>query len=370
MTRGDSERSNRYRETTPLAPIGGAARVLAVDSDTGRRVQVTTFVHAFDLPESFGAVASRLARVGSPFLAQVLEWAPPDTVSAAPILVELHPDGPTLAETSGLARPMLLGILADVADGLAALHQSGLTHGDLERSAVVLAPGGHPVVLGAGVAALQAIALHAPVGAPTESDDLRAFGGILYETVLGQPPEDPPLPPISLDPSLPAALSGLIVSLSSADPKRPPPPAALVAQRLRALAGLAPIEPPAAPTPVPAAAESPPTTRSTSTDLTLAALVVVIALLGLLLAYAIHRDGSHDGGPASTPLTTTSTIVGIPTPLQPITTLSGPGAGVPTYSVTVGQESTPGVEPLPTPGLIVPTTTAELPTISTSLPGE
>ncbi len=364
MSDAGGERRERYRATTPLPSIGGAPRALAIDVDSGRRVQVTTFVHAFELPEEFGTLASRLARIGSPFLAQVLEWAPPDTVSSSPILVEVHPDGPTLAETRGLARPVLLAVLADVADGIAALHQGGLTHGGLEPTAIVLSPDGHPVVLGAGVAALQAIALHSPLGAPTQADDLHALGAVLYEAVLGQPPADPPVPPIALDPSLPAALSGLIVALSSADPQRPPPPAALVGRRLRALAGIVPagsaVLPPEPP--VPALGAPPPPViviRRASTDLTLAALIVGIALLGLGLAYAIHHD---DGSTTSTQTaqTTTSTLIGIPT-LQPLTTLSQPGASIPTLSITVVPGSTNGVVPLPTPGQIVPTTTVTLP---------
>ncbi len=269
--------AGRYRPVAPLPAIGGVARELAVDNVADHRVAAARIVAG----ERATSVAQALRGLPShASLAPVLEVVQePDGVV---VLIEAHADGPLLSGAVRMPRSSALLVAADVADALAALHAAGLAHGGLATDAVVLDPSGRPLVMGAGLAVAAAVAAGQPL--PTVVGDLHALGGLVHLLVTGQPPSTPPVAPAALQPDLPPALNGLVLALLSDDAHRPPPPAALVAERLRQLAGvplpaaLAPPEPPR-----PAAPTAP---RRGISDAGLAAIAGGIALLAILLAVA------------------------------------------------------------------------------------
>jgi hypothetical protein len=150
--------------------------------------------------------------------------------------------------------------LAQLADGLAAIHGAGLVHRDLKPTNVMVTRDGRVVLLDFGIAIL-ARELHesemavgtavymAPEQARAESPaapaDLYALGIILYEVLVGRPPflgEDldilqqkqrqEPTRPRALYPETPPDLDVLCMDLLARDPPQRPT-AVQVAERLR-----------------------------------------------------------------------------------------------------------------------------------------
>ncbi len=271
--------AGRYRPVAPLPTLGGVQRELAVDEVADHRVAVACLVAG----DKVGAVELLLRTF------QALRHA-----SLAPVLdvvslgdgtvfqVEAQADGPLLDSAVMMPQASVLLVVADIADALGVLHASGQTHGGLVDSAVVLDASGRPVVMGVGLGVAHALVSGLPT--PTVSDDMRALGAILYRLVTGHEPAQPPASPASLAPEVAPALNGLILALLS-DDARQPPPAVLVAERLRAMAG---VDLPA--TLVPAPLKQPPLPmmpRRGISDAALAAIVGAIALLAIVLAIAV-----------------------------------------------------------------------------------
>jgi|GEM_PF-2268441 len=287
--------AGRYRPVAPLPTLGGVQRELAVDEVADHRVAVACLAAG----DKVGAVELLLRTF------QALRHA-----SLAPVLdvvslgdgtvfqVEAQADGPLLDSAVMMPQASVLLVVADIADALGVLHASGQTHGGLVTSAVVLDASGRPVVMGVGLGVAHALVSGLPT--PTVSDDMRALGAILYRLVTGHEPARPPASPASLAPEVAPALNGLILALLSDDARRPPP-AVLVAERLRAMAG---VDLPA--TLVPAPLKQPPLPmmpRRGISDAALAAIVGAIALLAIVLAIAaVNGSDFFDDGDSAASL--------------------------------------------------------------------
>lgn len=326
--------SGRYRPVAPLPTLGGVERELAVDQVADHRVAMSRIAggeQAAAVERSLEAVkATRHAS-----LAPVLDVfrLVDDTI----VHIEAQADGPLLSSGVLLPQASALLVTADVADALATLHAAGQTHGGLVADAIVLDASGRPVVMGAGLARASAIATGAM--APTASSDVRALGAMLYLLVTGREPAQPPASPASFAPEIAPALNGLMLALLSDDPRRPPPPAALVAERLRVMAG---VDLPVDLMPAPMVAPPLPTTpRRGISDAGLALIVGAIALVAIVLAAAAINGGDlfGDDSPADTADTT-----GIPT-----FTLPQPDS----LMLTVTDET------LPLPGVVTDTVPVE-----------
>jgi eukaryotic-like serine/threonine-protein kinase len=182
------------------------------------------------------------------------------------IVMELV-DGPSLAEvlaTEGRLDPdRALGIVAGIAEGLAAAHAAGLVHRDVKPSNVLLTADGTPKVADFGIArsvdqtATQTglVRGSAPYLAPEQArgdpvdarTDVYALGALLFELVTGRPPftadeplgivhqhlHDAPPDPRALAP-VGDALAGAMLRALAKDPdQRYPDPRDLVAAARR-----------------------------------------------------------------------------------------------------------------------------------------
>jgi hypothetical protein len=231
----------------------------------------------------FKVEARRASAVTHENIAKVFDYN--DAVAGQPpFLVTEFVDGRSLAEVlaSGpLGVSATVGIVAQVAAGMAAAHEAGLTGLDVTPANVVLSAEGTVKVTDLGIGSLAgsertggpggaAPAYSAPECVAgerrTPSADLYSLGVLADECLRGEPPftgtpleldaahmarDRPPLPG-----AIPAAVIALIMELTDKDPARRPASAALVAERASALREQ--VAPPS-PGPPAAAVAGPPT---------------------------------------------------------------------------------------------------------------
>jgi serine/threonine protein kinase len=205
---------------------------------------------------------------------------PPRTAGALLAAIDpagLPAAGPPVARP-GESYPVAVAAIAErVADALAHLHRSGVAHGDLKPSNVVLAPGGRPYLIDfnlsvageapAGVPGgtvpymapelLRAVARGIrPVGFSPAKADVYALGATVFELLTGRLPADPPKatearaaaaellarpagprPAVrELAPAVPAAVARVIDRCLTADPADRPDAAEVAAALSRFLA--------------------------------------------------------------------------------------------------------------------------------------
>ncbi len=147
----------------------------------------------------------------------------------------------------------LLDHFARLCDPLAHVHAAGIVHRDLTPDNVIIRDDGEPVLVDFGLAATfrrggrEALSIGGSIVGTTHymapeqirgevvdaRADLYSLGCMLYEALTGRPPfiaasphgvlahhlYDPPLPPTSRDPAIPAWLDGLVLALLAKDPR-------------------------------------------------------------------------------------------------------------------------------------------------------
>jgi eukaryotic-like serine/threonine-protein kinase len=327
--------AGRYRIVSPLPPIGGVPRDLAVDVVAGGQVEVARFARRGAVPTGFSERAGRYQAVRHPCLAPIVAWTEPgDDAAVDPIVVEQHIDGARLAPGIALPRRSSLLVVADAADAVGALHAADLVHGALAPDAIVLDRSGRAIVLGAGTNRLQAEALGSELPAEDPAGDMQALGALLYTLVCGRPPAQPPVAPAEVVPDVEPSLNGLILSLLSDDPLRPPPPAAAVSLRLREMAGEPPVDLVGA---VPVVVRSARRGPLPAAGFALLAAAAAIAILGVVAAFAVTR-GKDEEASVQTVTTVSTTVItragGPPiisaVPASTVTITAGGGGGGPT----------------------------------------
>ena len=156
-------------------------------------------------------------------------------------------------------------LVAELAEGVAALHAEGILHRDLKPANVILRPEGTPVIIDFGLARgpdverltrsgdmLGTPAYMAPEQASgracTPASDVYALGAVLYHLLCGRPPfvgksaievfrgileRDPP-DPATLGVELDPALWELLRRTLAKDPAHRPPSASALREQLRA----------------------------------------------------------------------------------------------------------------------------------------
>lgn len=225
------------------------------------------------MAERFHREARLLSSIDHPSVVRVIEYG---QEGDANFLVMEFAEGQTLhsALQDGPLEPMrALGILAQLTEGLAAIHEAGIVHRDLKPENVILTPGVRGEIarlLDFGIARLMAAAdspmsqmglvLGTPeylspeqaTGAPVDArSDLYSLGILAYRTLTGVLPFTGPNPrdflvqhvkvaPVPLEtvhPPLAAhpALCAHVLQLLAKEPGRRPESAKLFADALRAL---------------------------------------------------------------------------------------------------------------------------------------
>ncbi|WP_191971405.1 SAV_2336 N-terminal domain-related protein [Streptomyces luteolifulvus] len=171
--------SDRYRLVERLGPTGSLW--LADDVERGRRVVVRQHSAPGDREglRAFLRAAEALTALDHPNVVAVHDHGVED---GAPYVVMEHLDGiplNSLASPGGyrLPAPLLVSLGRQLARGLGAVHEAGVTHGGLGMSRVLLLPD--------GTAKLILFDLGKTPGKEGKRDDLRALGQVLFQLSSG-----------------------------------------------------------------------------------------------------------------------------------------------------------------------------------------
>ncbi|WUI01900.1 serine/threonine protein kinase [Spirillospora sp. NBC_00431] len=182
---GDPRRLGPYRLEGRLG-AGGMGEVFLGVSPGGRRVAVKVIrAEHSDRPEfrvRFAREVEAARKVGGFYTAQVVDA---DPEAAEPWMATAYIDGPSLRDVVPLLPAEVARLAAALAEGLAAIHASGLVHRDLKPGNVIMSPDG-PRVIDFGIARA--------VGAESLTADGAVIGTYAYmapEQVLGDPAGPP-----------------------------------------------------------------------------------------------------------------------------------------------------------------------------------
>ena len=249
--------------------VGGQGRVLlAEDENLARPVAVkflggsTGAPMAPELRHRLRIEARAMARVRHPAVVQVFDLG---EASERPYLVMEFVPGETVESRVRLRAQALsteesLPLLVQIAEGVQAVHEAGLAHGDLQPSNVLVGPDERARVADFGLAFLSGGTAHymAPElqvrgrhdTALRQRADLYAFGAVAHELLAGERPFDAPdrarvlaqhlhkeAPSLSSRrPDLPPALTRIVDQCLAKDPAARPLSAASVAESLASAA--------------------------------------------------------------------------------------------------------------------------------------
>src|SRR5688572_20649563 len=234
---------------------GGSAEVwLATDRVRGGEVALKFF------DEAIAGDAARLARLESEVAlaatlppAQVVAIHGLERQDGRVFLVMEYLEGGDLGQMRGRSFESWSRAVDDVAAALEALHARGLVHRDLKCANVFLDANGRARLGDFGLTALAGSAEsgHSPYNASPQqlrgepahpSDDLYAFGALLYELIAGHPPYYPdisrdrvllePVPPLVPRGAVPAGVRELALRLLSKSASQRPASATIARARL------------------------------------------------------------------------------------------------------------------------------------------
>lgn len=291
---------------------------LAVDEVLQRYVAVKAMLPGLDADPDFGrrftAEATSMARINHPAVASVHDFG--HSLGVAFLVMEFV-DGESLAERLkrgrlGPAETMLL--IAQVADGLQAVHGQGLVHRDIKPANLLVRPDGTVVITDFGIArhedAGRLTVSGAVLGTPTylspeqvrgepagPRSDLYSLGLVAYECLAGEKPfvGDNPYAvalqrlqsgPRTMKVRLPIPVQAVVERALAVDPKdRWQSAAELAAAARAAVADRAPVTAPAV--------------RRSLLPLVLSA----VAVMALAVAGLVVRGSRPDTNPAVTPTT-------------------------------------------------------------------
>lgn len=200
------DRIGKYEVRRRLGAGGQAATFLAFDPDLKRHA-VLKLYHEAKAPAEQEQVlreGQALARVRSPYVAQCYHA---DRLDGIPYLVVEYIAGENLADRhrrKPIGTQESIELVAQLADGLSAVHACGLLHRDIKPANVLIGDDGKPRLVDFGLAAhfgsdqLKQVSGTLPYMAPEaargESDridirsDIFGLGAVLYYLLTGSPP--------------------------------------------------------------------------------------------------------------------------------------------------------------------------------------
>jgi tRNA A-37 threonylcarbamoyl transferase component Bud32 len=350
-------RLGRY-EVAGLLGAGGMGRVYrAVDTRLRREVAIKVLDRAAAANplrrRRFEREAQLAGAVSHPNVVAVFDV---DEWEGLPYVVSERLEGETLRERlrgGALAVGSAVDLGAQIAQGLAALHQRGIVHRDIKPENLFVTADGRLKILDLGLAGPSR-----SEGAPEPADDLAwetlttedgagfgtaaymspeqvrrrpldarsdifACGVVLYEMLLGRRPfqeetavetmtailRRTPRALLTVDPSLPPALTRVVERCLEKDPERRFHSGHDLALALEASAMAAPLSPPAGPLALAPPSTRPSPARTRSVHL---ALAVAAALLPLAAVVAWRAASGSGGAPAAPPSVAEAPVAAAP----------------------------------------------------------
>jgi serine/threonine-protein kinase len=393
--------AGRYR-LDELLGRGGMSEVWrAEDLELGRYVAIKLLAPDADTAR-FEREARAVASLAHPNITQLYDYGESE---GRPYIVLEHVPGGTLEERLSAGEPLpddeAGALAAGIAAGLAHAHARGVVHRDLKPSNVLFDEEGRPKLADFGIARMAAgegtlteagtvlgtaayISPEQAAGEPaTAASDVYSCGVILYRMLTGRLPfvsenamdlvllhRDEPPPPIHrFRDDAPGRLESTAMAALSKDPSERPADGAALLAELGVPAGSSPtattaLLPGDATQILPAAAgpEPPPSGRRLPLIL---GVLLVLAVAGGALAYAVTRPAASPAetntAPSTTPVTRRQTTSAATTTAPTQSTTQDT-----TTQQTTTAEVTTLPAPVPPPTTALPTTTAPPPT--TALP--
>lgn len=384
--------AGRYR-LDELLGRGGMSEVWrATDLELDRHVALKLLAPRADV-ERFEREARAFAALAHPNVTQLYDYGEDGD---RPYMVLEYVAGGTLEDRlrkGALPDTQTHAIATDIASGLAHAHARGVVHRDIKPTNILFDEEGRAKLTDFGIAQTGDGTLtdegtvlgtasyispeQASGAATTPATDVYSFGVMLFRMLTGRPPfasddalelvmlhRDAPAPAVeAIRPDAPPGLAALAAAALAKDPNaRPQDGASLLAALDAGVAatGATQIMPPLPP---------PRPTRSRGPALVFA-LLAVLALAGVAVAYAITRPDSTPSAPPATTSGRATTLATAPTHAKTTTTAPTTSTTTPTTlpvtttPVTTVHTTTVHTTTAPPP----PTTTAPPPPTTTAPP--
>lgn len=246
--------SDRYRLVARVAG-GGMGEVyrghdVLLDRPVAVKILQPSLAADPDLVDRFKDEARAAARLTHPSIVSVHDWGAADEATYYMVMefvagTDLRD---LLVSRGSLAPAQAAEIMACVCDALAAAHAAGVVHRDVKPENVLISRNGRVKVADFGIAAVADTDRTMPGGGipgtlrylspeqaagheATSASDVWAAGAVLSELLTGRPPQqgsgadllrrravEPPVPPSTLDQTLPQSLDDIVLRACALDP--------------------------------------------------------------------------------------------------------------------------------------------------------
>jgi beta-lactam-binding protein with PASTA domain len=261
--------SDRYRLVARVAG-GGMGEVyrghdVLLDRAVAVKILQPSLAADPELVDRFKDEARAAARLTHTNIVAVHDWGAADAYTYY-MVMEFVPGTDLrdlLVSRGSLAPAQAAEIMACVCDALAAAHAAGVVHRDVKPENVLIDRAGRVKVADFGIAVVADADRTMPGGGipgtlrylspeqaagheASPASDVWAAGAVLSELLTGRPPQqgsgadllrrrsaEPPLPPSTFDPTLPAALDEIVLRACALDPAERFEDASEMAQALR-----------------------------------------------------------------------------------------------------------------------------------------